>query len=111
MGNTAATTRIRNPDTGALLGVPEASSSGQSGAITKYAPQWKLDGLAEDPHGPVGVGIVSAPIVQPIVHAAPAMQTGAPAVTPAVESTESVLSPVQQRMAKARAARGRPKGV
>ena len=117
---TAATTRFRDPDTGKLLGVPEASASGNAGAITKYAPQWRLNGLASDPALAPGAPPAPAPVVLPIVHQA---GSGQPVPNPEeldavlagqrapVVSDAPVLTDVQARMAKARAARGRGKSA
>lgn len=90
----AATTRLKDPDTGKWLGVPEAQQNEKVHAQTRYAPQWKLDGYASESEYQVALGVAPAPALA--VVAAPA-----DVVTP-----ETVVpTPAQQRMAKARAAR------
>lgn len=124
----AATTRFRNPDTGEMLGVPEASADRKVTAGTRYAPQWQLDGYVSEAEyqaaaatrtGAKKGGVVAltplpapshVPAVIPVAEAHDDELAGllGGQVTPprpVVESDAPILTPAQQRMAHARAAR------
>lgn len=119
----AATTRFKDPDTGKLLGVPEAVADHKVTAGTRYAPQWQLDGYASAAEAEAArTGAVGAPSSRPAPQpASPASMAPVPVAeahedelaavltgqTAVVDLPTPVLTPAQQRMAHARAARGK----
>lgn len=117
----AATTRFRDPDTGKMLGVPEAQAERKVTAGTRYAPQWQLDGYASAAEAAAASGrpevrapqtVAPAPVTPvPAAEAhddeLAALLTGQGTPAPVVASSAPVPTPAQQRMAHARAARGK----
>lgn len=122
----AATTRFRDPDTGKVLGIPEAVADHKVTAGTRYAPQWKLDGYASEAEAAGGrdtkIGSPTATAAAPVAFVPvaeahddelAALLSGqtAPAPVPVVAPESPIPTPAQQRMAKARAARAAKRGA
>lgn len=120
----AATTRFRDPDTGKVLGIPEAVADHKVTAGTRYAPQWKLDGYASEAEAAgvqnTKVGSATATAAAPVAFVPvaeahddelAALLSGQTAPVPAVAPESPIPTPAQQRMAKARAARAAKRGA